>query len=141
MAAYVLSCGACVYRLTDDSAEILLIRSFDKYPAWGIPKGHVEPGEELIETCHREVYEEAGIKIVLEDKLPVVRKHSEKETKDVHAWLARQVGDDEPSTGLDPDCEIQDVRWFQINELPLLQSYLEPVIKTAVEFIRIRRRA
>ncbi len=33
---------------------------------WDLPGGTAEPGEEVLETLHREVYEETGLRIVVE---------------------------------------------------------------------------
>jgi len=41
--------------------EVLLIRHQKR--GWEIPQGRVEEGEDLVEALHREVLEEAGIKI------------------------------------------------------------------------------
>jgi 8-oxo-dGTP pyrophosphatase MutT (NUDIX family) len=48
-----------VYRRTSDEPVFLLIR--DPYQNWGLPKGHVEPGESPEQTAVREVTEETGI--------------------------------------------------------------------------------
>ena len=44
-----------------ETAEVLLIASL-RNGRWGIPKGHVEPGETSRDTAEREAFEEAGIK-------------------------------------------------------------------------------
>lgn len=41
-------------------AEVLLIGS-RRNGRWGIPKGHVEPGETSRDTARREAFEEAGV--------------------------------------------------------------------------------
>ncbi len=53
------SAGGVVYRRDDGVIQFLLIR--DPYENWGLPKGHVEPGEAVEETAIREVREETGI--------------------------------------------------------------------------------
>ncbi|MGK7310597.1 MAG: NUDIX hydrolase, partial [Candidatus Longimicrobiales bacterium M2_2A_002] len=53
------SAGGVVYRRDDGVVHFLLIR--DPYGNWGLPKGHVEPGEAVEETAVREVREETGI--------------------------------------------------------------------------------
>ncbi|WP_245571412.1 NUDIX hydrolase [Neorhizobium alkalisoli] len=44
-----------------ERVEILLIGSL-RNGRWGIPKGHIEPGETSRDTAEREAFEEAGIK-------------------------------------------------------------------------------
>lgn len=39
--------------------QVLLVQEYGKY--WGLPRGHVEPGESLQQTAVREIAEEAGI--------------------------------------------------------------------------------
>ncbi|MEO1608431.1 MAG: NUDIX hydrolase [Pseudomonadota bacterium] len=54
--------SALPYRVNaDGKVEILLITS-KRSGKWLIPKGHVEPQEELVEAAAREALEEAGVK-------------------------------------------------------------------------------
>ena len=32
------------------------------YDSWSLPKGHVDPGETILEAAKREIYEESGVK-------------------------------------------------------------------------------
>lgn len=43
-----------------EGLEVLLVAS-SRTGQWGIPKGHIEPGEASHETARREAYEEAGV--------------------------------------------------------------------------------
>lgn len=60
------SCGALVYRVKNDNVELLLLRH-RAGGHWSFPKGHVEPGENEIQTALREVHEETGLDISLLD--------------------------------------------------------------------------
>ncbi len=53
------SAGGVVLRRIDGEIHVLLIR--DPYKNWGLPKGHVEPGEEDMRAALREVTEETGL--------------------------------------------------------------------------------
>lgn len=53
------SAGGVVMRRIDGRVHILLIR--DPYQNWGLPKGHVEEGEEPRDAALREVREETGL--------------------------------------------------------------------------------
>ncbi|MBI3961325.1 MAG: NUDIX hydrolase [Deinococcus sp.] len=50
-----VSCGGVVFR---DGTVLMLRRRTGE---WVFPKGHVEPGERLVQTACREVQEEAGV--------------------------------------------------------------------------------
>ena len=77
------SCGALVYRIKNGELELLLLKHrFGGH--WSFPKGHVEEGETEVETALREVHEETGLTIQLEDGFrqsveyyprPNIRKH------------------------------------------------------------------
>lgn len=53
------SAGGVVVRWRGERPEFLLIR--DRYGHWGLPKGHVEEGEEPIAAAVRECAEETGV--------------------------------------------------------------------------------
>jgi 8-oxo-dGTP pyrophosphatase MutT (NUDIX family) len=54
------SAGGVVVRAVGGVIHVLVIR--DPYRKWGLPKGHVEPGETAGETALREVCEETGLR-------------------------------------------------------------------------------
>ena len=53
------SAGGVVVRLHDGIEHVLLIR--DPYRNWGLPKGHLEEGEDAATAALREVHEETGL--------------------------------------------------------------------------------
>ncbi len=56
------SCGALVYRIHNNTSELLLIKHRTG-GHWSFPKGHVEQGESEEQTALREVKEETGLDI------------------------------------------------------------------------------
>jgi len=54
----LVAAGGVLYRLVEDSYEVLLIR---RNGYWDIPKGKLEDGETVEECARREVSEEIGI--------------------------------------------------------------------------------
>jgi len=68
------SCGAVVYRKRSGNIEYLLIKN-KKGNNWGFPKGHIEFGENEIQTAVREVREEIGINIVPVDGFRVISEY------------------------------------------------------------------
>ena len=53
------SAGGVVLRWIDGHPSVLLIR--DPYRNWGLPKGHLEEGEDARQAAIREVAEETGL--------------------------------------------------------------------------------
>ncbi len=62
---YEKSCGALVFHLDGQARKVLLLQH--KAGHWDFPKGHVEVGESEQETAMREVLEESGLSIRLEE--------------------------------------------------------------------------
>ena len=61
-ATVVEQTGAICYRTAmDGELEILLVSS-RRNGRWGIPKGHIEPGETTWEAAQREAFEEGGVR-------------------------------------------------------------------------------
>ena len=84
------SAGLLMYRLTGDRVETLLVHPGGPFwknkdeGAWSIPKGEVEPGEDLLTVARREFEEELGFEPTGEfvELWPVKQKGG----KVVHAW-------------------------------------------------------
>ena len=68
--ALIESAGAVLY--TEDGGVRQYVLVMEKNGSFGLPKGHVEPGEMLAETALREVWEETGICAILHTMQPVM---------------------------------------------------------------------
>lgn len=127
------SCGCCVIRYVDDKPQVLLVRPFADRDAWGIPKGHVNENELLVDCALRETREEAGIDAKILEPLsalsPVYVTYK-KERKTVHAYLAIQS--DPKQVPVCGDNENVDIRYFGFDELPNLHVYQRPLIAELV---------
>lgn len=91
-ARLVRAAGGVVYSYSPAGAlTLLLIR--DRYKAWTLPKGHLEPGEGDEAAAVREIAEETGIACVIERPLARVRypvyKRGVWRDKEVAYFLAR----------------------------------------------------
>lgn len=90
MASHKLSAGLLMFRFVDGELQVLLVHPggpfFKKKDegAWTIPKGEVEPDEDLLDAAQREFAEELGFKPRGEfvPLTPVKQKGG----KIVHAW-------------------------------------------------------
>ena len=68
--AMIHSAGAVLYTVMDGERRYVLVR--EKNGSYGLPKGHVEPGETLAQTALREVREETGVTATLHADEPVM---------------------------------------------------------------------
>ncbi|WOP17290.1 NUDIX hydrolase [Raineyella sp. LH-20] len=108
----VLAAGAVVLRPspTDDGAVEVLVVHRPRYDDWSLPKGHLDPGEQLPVTAVREVREETGWVVRLGARLDTTSYPVNGHPKEVHWWVGTPVTD----SGLDTDAETDDVRWVSI---------------------------
>ena len=70
----ILAAGAVVWRPAQASpaVEVLLVHR-PKYDDWSLPKGKREPGEHVLLTAVREVFEETSVRPVLGPRLRTAR--------------------------------------------------------------------
>jgi 8-oxo-dGTP diphosphatase len=107
-----------------DMNQILLV-DHKKAELWLPPGGHVDPGEDPIETVRREAKEELGIDAEFFSDKPLlltvtktagnIAKHT-----DVSLWYLLKC---EPRQSLNYDInEFNQIRWFWIDEIPFEKS-------------------
>ena len=126
--------GAVVYSIEDGNIYFALVH--DIFGKWTLSKGKIEPGEDPKVGAMREIKEEMGIDISIEDELlknEYVANHPQegKIRKQVIYFLARaeradlKLGD---SGGLD------DAKWFKLQEIQNLNFYNDilPIITKAI---------
>jgi 8-oxo-dGTP pyrophosphatase MutT (NUDIX family) len=124
-----LSAGGLIWRRrAGGGTEIVLVRPAGK-ATWVLPKGHVEPGESLLDAALREATEESGLRVAPGEPLGQVSYlYSWRDGpsdrpirifKRVHFYLMECVGGD-PSAH---DHEIDEVRWIALDEAPARASH------------------
>lgn len=90
---------------------------------WGLPGGRIEPGESVCSAAVREVYEETGLIVEVQELLgvysePVGRIVTFPDNGDMVHLVDIIVQAHINSGGLRPSEESEDVRFFGIDELP-----------------------
>lgn len=114
------SCGAIVYRRFHGNIEILLIKHINS-GHWSFPKGHVEGDETELETARREIKEETGLDVILDQTFRETVSYSPKrDTQKVVVYflaLARNY-DFVPQ-----EEEIAEIRWVDITRATRMLTY------------------
>ncbi|HAG12336.1 MAG TPA: DNA mismatch repair protein MutT [Ruminococcus sp.] len=114
------SCGAIVYRRFHGNIEILLIKHVNS-GHWSFPKGHVEGDETELETARREIKEETGLDVILDQTFRETVTYSpRRDTQKVVVYflaLARNY-DYVPQ-----EEEIAEIRWVDILRATRMLTY------------------
>ncbi len=84
-----LSAGILLYRRRGKDVEVLLLHPggplWSAKDSWTIPKGEIEPGEDIISAAKREFYEEVGV-VAPEGKLTDLGSEKQSPVKINHIW-------------------------------------------------------
>jgi 8-oxo-(d)GTP phosphatase len=119
----ILAAGAVLWRAVahgapeDDGVEVLLVHR-PKYDDWSLPKGKVEPGEHVLLTAVREVFEETSVRPVLGPRLPTAEYLASGRPKQVDYWSACCLGYQAA-----PSHEIDAVSWLPLPQARERLSY------------------
>ncbi|GHT49696.1 NUDIX hydrolase [Endomicrobiia bacterium] len=134
------SCGAVIYKIENDNPVFLLVRS-KRNGKWGFSKGHVENGENEIETARREIFEEVGIKKIKflenfrKESVYAIRSNLKGIPAEKHSIYFLALALEDPSD-FDTN-EIAEIKWTDINhaqELFFFTSQKE-IINSAYKLI------
>ncbi len=124
---FEISAGGVIYKKNGNEVEVALI-GLKNGKVWALPKGHIEEGESVEEAARREVAEETGLRGKVIDKIDKIEywyrwpdENGEKVThhKIVYFYLMEY---EEGSTE-DHDWEVEEVRWFPIDEAIRTATY------------------
>ena len=107
------SCGAVVFRNKNDNIQVLLIRHLTG-GHWAFPKGHVEKGETEEQTALREILEETGLAVELDNRYRQVVSYSPKKdvVKDVVYFVATASSD---AATVAQEEEISQIVWVDMH--------------------------
>jgi 8-oxo-dGTP pyrophosphatase MutT (NUDIX family)/phosphohistidine phosphatase SixA len=111
MTDVVRAAGAVLWRPgtalgTHDGTEVLLVHRA-KHDDWSLPKGKREPGEHILQTAVREVFEETSVHSVLGPRLPTVEYQVGVFRKRIDYWSVLSPGDQAAASH-----EIDEVCWL-----------------------------
>ena len=125
------SCGCIIIK--DD--KVLLVYEKDRN-FWGFPKGHMEKGENEIETALREVKEEVGLDVEIDENKRYIQNYiirDEIDKTSVYYIAFPKNGEIQKQ-----ESEIEDVKWCDyeeaINTLTFENS--KEILKKAIEDLK-----
>ena len=102
------ACGTIV--INDN--KVLVIQQ--KQGFWGFPKGHMEQGENEIETAIRETKEETNLDVIIEDKTRFCLTYFI-EDKNIHKEVVYFVAKVDGKVDIKPQIEeINSIAWIEI---------------------------
>lgn len=134
-----VSAGGVIYRRGKNQIEVALIHTGKR---WGLPKGHVEPGEHIEETAVREVREETGLQGKIERKLgPIAYRYRGKSPRGGPIRIAKRVTffllEYLEGEVHGHDYEVDEARWFALDEALAKISFAseQKIVLRAKKFI------
>jgi 8-oxo-dGTP diphosphatase len=112
----VVAAGGVVLEGAADARRVLVVHR-PAYDDWSLPKGHVEPQEELADAALREVLEETGVRARVVAEAGVtehpVQVADGIATKRVHWFTMRPTDDGDPAARR-PDEEVDRAAWWPV---------------------------
>lgn len=108
------SCGALVYRKKDGRPPELLLIKHRYGGHWSFPKGHVEAGENEVQTALREVNEETGLTIdLMEGFRECVEYYPKPNVKKQVVYFLGYARDDSVHK---QEEEVSEVKWLALDD-------------------------
>jgi 8-oxo-dGTP diphosphatase len=104
----ILAAGGVVWQLRDGTPEVLVVHR-PRYDDWTLPKGKLLPGEPELVAAVREVGEEVGARVAVQQRIGTVRYLVGDTRKKVTYWAMRYIGGD-----FVPNHEVDEIEWLGI---------------------------
>lgn len=113
MSSAIIAAGAVVWRKNSKGVTEIAIIHRPKYDDYSLPKGKAEPGESLISTAYREVFEETNLTTQFGPFLGSVEYFSPLGLKQVSYWAAKSIGEENLFV---PNDEVDRLDWNVISK-------------------------
>lgn len=118
----VWAAGGAVWRMVDDSVELLLVHR-DSHGDWTMPKGKLDEGETLRACALREVEEETGFACTTGDRLSLVTYTDARNRAKAVVYWTMQV----EQGSFVPNEEVEAVGWFDLASARATLTYTHDV--------------
>ena len=104
-----------------DGGRVLLVRNRYGERAWGFPGGVMDRREDPVECAVRELREETGVEIGVED-LTLAGTHTQQHARHIdHVYRMERSPEGEVGANGSDRFEIAEVAWWPIDDLPRLR--------------------
>lgn len=113
MSSVIIAAGAVVWRKNSKGVTEIAVIHRPKYDDYSLPKGKTEPGESLISTAYREVFEETNLTTQFGPFLGSVEYFSPLGLKQVSYWAAKSIGEENVFI---PNDEVDRLDWIVISK-------------------------
>ena len=115
------SCGAVIFRSIGGKWHVLLIRH-EKGHHVAFPKGHVELGETEVQTAEREVLEETGLRVKVDEGFRAENSYMTRaDTRKLVVYFVAIVEDEQ--TLVAQRGEVREVHWEPVQTAPRRLTY------------------
>jgi len=113
MKQWIRSAALCM----NEEKKVLFVKNRD-VQQWSLPSGGLEEGETPEQCCQREVFEETGYRISINQRLHIKRAIISSYQVETHYFLATC---DERMATATIDSDIDEVNWWSIHEIERLE--------------------
>ncbi len=113
----ILAAGGIVYR-GSDRPQIAVVQ-LRKYRHWVLPKGKLKRNERARNAAKREVLEETGHRVTIQEFVGAISYESRGRPKVVQFWRMQVRG----NSVRDPASDIKEVRWLSIKKAIEVLTY------------------
>lgn len=113
----VLAAGGVVWRARDGAPDVLVVHR-PRYDDWSLPKGKLLPDEPELLAAVREVGEEVGADVAVQQRIGTVKYQVGDARKKVTYWSMRYLGGE-----FVPNDEVDEVAWMRVGRAYRRLSY------------------